>query len=270
MPGCTNPTYCISNTGYLYDDNYMSAGTYDGETYWTGSTNGYVIYYNTGNTQWCLSTVTGGTCLLFGKTPCTSLCPDLCYDFFTSGICPSPTPTPTINCDTLDFEAIFNCEVSPTPTVTPTLTPTPSITPTLTPTQECGYLNIDLSISAYTPTTTPTPTITPTSSQQITRPFNFSGDVTFTTVDSNIRCPNSTKFQDCYSGEIYNTTDILVLPVGVYLEPFMIFKANVNGQTKCISYLDVDNNTIGTDTIEIIEGPLGFSNLGECVLCQVK
>ena len=256
---------CISNTGLDYDDNYVFDGFYNGEPYWTGQT--YLIYYNTGDTRWCLSTVKGGTCLLFGKSPCTSSCPDFCDSYLSTEVCPTPTPTPTIDCDNLDFNAIFDCEVSPTPSITPTLTPTPSITPTVTPTNECGNFTIDVTISAYTPTPTVTPSITPTPQATVIRPFNFSGDVTFNTLDSSIQCANSKKFQDCYNGELYFTTDDLIITGNTNIQPFMIFKALVNGEIKCITYLDIDTQNIGTTNITLLEGPIGFSNLGDCVKC---
>ena len=270
-PTPTTPTcdtdYCITNTGFDYDDNYQVTGTYDGKDYWVGSTNGYYIYYNSGNTQWCLSNTLGGSCFLFGKSPCTSFCPDLCDEYFNNGICLTPTPTPTINCDVFDFQAIFNCEVPFSPTPTPTNTSTPTTTPTPTPTDVCGYLTLSVTVDTYTPTPTATPTNTPTPSPQIIRPFNFSGDVTFNTLESSIICPQSFKFQDCYNGNLYFTTNSLLLPNGGSLQPFMIFKANVDGEVKCISYLEVDTQTIGVNDIELLEGPVGYSNLGECVFC---
>ena len=89
-------TDCLSNTGYpTFDDVYFSAGTHNSELYWTGQTDGLFIYYNTGSTQWCLSTVLDGTCLLSGQSPCFNPCPDLDDVYFSSGVCPTPTPTPT-------------------------------------------------------------------------------------------------------------------------------------------------------------------------------
>ena len=261
MP-CLNE-YCINGTSYNYDGNYYSAGTYNGYGYWTGDT--YVIY-NDGN-QWCLSTITGGTCLMLGKNPCTTTCPDFCEDYFFDNICPTPTPSPTTNCDVLDFQALFNCEYTPTPTPTPTQTQTPTPTPTPSQTEPCGYMNIDVTITAYTSTPTPTPTMTPSPSPEVTRSLNFSGDVTFNTIDSKIQCPISQKFQDCFNGNLYYTVDNIIVPGGLGLQDFMVFKANVNGISSCISYLGISQNNIGTDTVELLEGPLGYSNLGDCLLC---
>ena len=51
--------FCLStNYGTLgqYSGNYQVDGSYNGKNYYTGSgsTTAY-IYYNTGNTSWCLS-----------------------------------------------------------------------------------------------------------------------------------------------------------------------------------------------------------------------
>ena len=79
--------YCLSNTGYpTFDDIYFSAGTHNSELYWTGQTNGLFIYYNTGSTQWCLSTALDGTCDLSGQSPCFNPCPDLDDIYFNINI----------------------------------------------------------------------------------------------------------------------------------------------------------------------------------------
>lgn len=107
ITGCTcSPIYCINNTGTIFDDNYDVAGVHNTYGYYTGSTNGYVIYYSTGETQWCLSTVLDGSCGLFGQSPCINSCPDLCDELFFSGACPTPTPTPTAACN-IDFDGLF-------------------------------------------------------------------------------------------------------------------------------------------------------------------
>ena len=74
--------YCITNTGYEYDDTYSLESTYDGYSYWVSNSGAYYIYYNTTDKQWCLSTSLGGNCLLSGKSPCFSKCPDLCEEYF--------------------------------------------------------------------------------------------------------------------------------------------------------------------------------------------
>jgi hypothetical protein len=260
--------YCLSNTGYpTFDDIYFSAGTHNSELYWTGQTNGLFIYYNTGSTQWCLSTALDGTCDLSGQSPCFNSCPDLDDVYFFSGACPTPTPTPTQNCSSLNFSAIFDCDFPSTPTPTPTITTSPSPTPTPSPTNLCNVV-ISATIQSVSPTPTPTPTITPSSSPVISRDCTFEGGVTFNTIDDSIVCPYSYQFQDCYNGMMYYTTDQVITPTGNTITKFEVYQANVNGTIVCISYVGVNNNTIGIDDITLISGPYGFSNLGDCIFCS--
>jgi hypothetical protein len=258
--------YCINDTGLGYDDNYKYGGIHNSQPYWSGVNTSNVIYFTTGGT-WCMSSVLDGTCLLEGPYPCISTCPDLCDEYVFSGACPTPTPTPTVNCSVLDFNAIFDCEVTPTPSITPTNTPTPTVTPTPSISEPCGGRAVNATITGYTPTPTPTITTTPTSTPQITRPCSVSGTVLFNTVNGEIKCSNSKQFQDCYTGEMYYTTDTLPLPSGGSINQFMIFKASVNGNSKCVSFLGYNLDTIGIDSISLITGPLGYSNVGQCSLC---
>lgn len=264
---CTE-NYCITNTGNEYDDTYTLDGEYDGYSYWISDSGTYYIYYNTSDLQWCLSTSLGGFCILSGKSPCFSKCPDLCEEYFFTGSCPTTTTT-TIACSTFDFEAIFDClaEPTPTPSVTPTITPTN--TPTPSPTNYCPSVGVDAGINTYSPTPTPTPTITPTASPIINRPCNVQGDVSFTTIEGNISCPSSKQFQDCINGMMYYTTESVPTPSGDTLEQYMIFKAYVDGILKCVSYVGTTNDVIGVNTIDLVDGPVGYSNLGQCVLCEV-
>jgi hypothetical protein len=264
--GCS-PTYCISDTGLGYDDNFFSAGTYNGDTYFSGVSTGNVIYFTTGGT-WCLSTILDGTCLLEGAFPCTSICPDLCDEYVFSGNCPTPTPTPTVNCSVLDFTAIFDCEVTPTPSVTPTNTVTPTVTPTPSTTPLCPFIGVDVTITGYTPTPTPTPTITPTVTPIIDRPCEISGDVTYLTIDNEIICPVSRKFVDCANGQLYFTDSYVPTPSGDTLTPLLLFKANVDGISKCIVYVGLDFNNSGINSIQLVDGPLADLNLVEdCSSC---
>ena len=258
--------YCVNDTGLGYDDYFKYAGTHNSEPYWSGETGSYVIFYSTGGT-WCLSTVLDGTCLLEGPYPCNSVCPDLCDDYVFSGACPTPTPSPTTNCSVLDFNAIFDCEYIPTPTPTPTSTITPTPTPTPSASNPCSVIIVDVTITGYTPTPTVTSTPTPTPTPAVTRPCNVVGNVFFETIDGEIKCPNSKQFQDCYTGEMYYTTDSLTLPSGGTINQYMIFQGLVNGNSKCISFLGYNMDVIGVDTISLIDGPLGYSNIGQCVLC---
>jgi hypothetical protein len=258
--GCS-PTYCITDTGLGYDDNFVSAGTYNGDTYWSGITNGDFIYFTTGGT-WCLSTTLGGFCLLEGPYPCNSSCPDLCDDYVFSGACPTPTPTPTVNCSVLDFSAIFDCEVTPTPSVTPTISTTPTMTPTPTPSDPCGGRALDATITGYTPTPTATLTPTPTLTPEVTRPCAISGTVTYNTINSTLVFPMSKQFQDCFNGVMYYTTSEVPLPSGGTIAVNNIFKADVNGVSRCISFVGMNLSIMGIDIIELFSGPLA-----SCIVC---
>jgi hypothetical protein len=264
----SSSTNCLSNTGYpTFDDLYFSAGTHNSQLYWTGQTNGLFIYYNTGSTQWCLSTVLDGVCLLSGQSPCFNPCPDLDGVYFSSGACPTPTPTPTLNCANLNFSAIFDCdfETTPTPTVTSTTTLTP--TPTPTPTKVCNVV-ISATIQSVTSTPTPTPTMTPTPSAQIARTCTFEQGVIFNTIDDSIVCPYSYQFQSCYNGMMYYTTNQIVTPGNIPIEKFHVYQANVNGIVMCVGYIGINNNTIGKDDITLLLGPYGFLDDGDCILCS--
>jgi len=261
--------YCLSNTGYpTFDDIYFSAGTYNSQLFWSGQTNGLVIYYNTGSTQWCLSTVTGGTCDLSGQSPCFNPCPDLDDVYFSSGACPTPTPTPTQNCSSLDFTAFFDCDFPATPTPTPTITTSPTLTPTPSPTNLCNVI-ISATIQSVSPTPTPTPTITPSSSPVISRDCTFEGGVTFNTIDDNIVCPYSYQFQECYgTGKMLFTTNQIITPTGNTITQFEVYQANVNGEIICISYMGINNNTIGIDNITLLIGPYGSQIGADCIFCS--
>ena len=263
-------SYCISNTGYpSYNGVYNISGDYNGTKYWTGSTSGLFMYYNTGSTMWCLSSTLGGTCLLSGKSPCYSECPDLYNVYLSSGTCPTPTPTPTVNCSILDFNSFFDCEpvnfVTPTPTPTNTNTPTTTVTPT----NFCYSVLVDAVLEDIPLTPSPTPTVTPTQTPIVNRDCTFSGDVTFNTINVSVNCPVSKEFSDCNDpNTIFTTTDVLINPSGGEITQYMVFNAYVNGLTKCISYVGLNYDIIGGDTIKLNTGPLGFSNAGGCSSCS--
>jgi len=264
-----NDIYCISYTETSFDGNYTSGGTFNGELYWTGDTTPpYYIYYYTGVTNyWCLSTILGGTCLLSGKSPCTSPCPDLCEDFFSSGVC-STTTTTTSPCNVFDFDALFDCDVVPTPSPTPTPTITPTVTVTPTSTNFCSIIGIDAKVIPVSASPTPTPTPTPTSSPEVTRPCNFLGDVSFITIDGDINCPRSFQFQDCVNGWMYFSSNGVETPLGGSINQGEIYQANVDGVSRCIHYIGVNNDVIGVSQITLISGPLGDFNKGDCnVVC---
>ena len=282
-------TYCISNTGLVgADDNYITGGTYNGNSYWTGQTSGWTIYYYTGTTSyWCLSETLGGSCYLTGKYPCVSSCPDLSNIYVFSGICLTPTPTPTQNCDVLDFTALFDCEFIPTPTQTPSasFTPTPTITPSST--NFCSIIGIDASGYTYTPTPTPTPTVTPTTydsnsfskrvfySKDIARNCDGSGFAIFSAITGQIICPGALKFQDCYdTHQFYYANEVTGVPTGTQFELYSVYSSIVNNngvvESKCITYLGYDYDHGNINTIHITNPvSYGFSFSGDCILCQI-
>ncbi len=262
---CNVGDYCISYTNNPdYNDNYTESGLHNDKPYWVGDVNGLYIYYSIDTTQWCLSSELDGPCLLFGKSPCTSLCPDLLSEFFSEGVC-TTTTTIAPPCDTFDFDVLFDCDVTtPTPTPTPTHTPTPTMTPSSN--SQC-VIAVEVSINSLTPTPTPTMTMTPTPTSFTDRPCQFYGDVTFNTVNDEINCPVSKQFQDCYNGTMYYTTSNVTNPSGGAITEFMVFNATVDGLTKCISYVGITPTVSGVNKIILNSGPYGFSNLNGCSSC---
>jgi hypothetical protein len=182
-------------------------------------------------------------------------------------MCLTPTPTPTNNCDILNFESFFDCEVIPTPTPTPTPTQTPTMTPTPSSTNYCSIVEVVATINSYSPTPTPTPTVTPSSSGIIERPCHFYGDATFNTVNDMINCPISKQFQDCYNGTMYYTTNNVTNPSGGEITQYMVFNSLVDGLIKCISYVGTTTQISGVNNIILSSGPYGYSNLGGCNSC---
>ncbi len=260
--------YCINGTD-IYDGNYgIAPTTFNGYDYFTGNTSPtYYIYYNSGSTtpSWCLSTALDGTCLLFGKSPCLSSCPDLCDDFFGSGPCITPTPTPTAFCD-INFDAYFDCGITPTPTVTPTSSVTPTPTPTPTASNPCGGISIVVSAATVTPTPTPTPSITPSQTPEITRPCNFTGKVTFNTIDDYLRCATSKKFRDCSSGFLFYSSSIILTEFGNVPTVGFVYRAIINDVSVCVVYDGQVENISGADDITLIE-TIGPESNGSCLNC---
>jgi hypothetical protein len=260
--------YCISGAG-IYDGNYGIGPTQiNGYDYFTGDTSPtYYIYYNSGSTNpsWCLSTLINGPCLLFGKSPCLTSCPDLCDTFFGVGPCPTPTPTPTAFCN-IDFDAIFDCGITPTPSPTPTVTPTTTPTPTPTPTNPCGGISLVVTAVTITATPSPTPSVTPTQTPEITRPCNFTGKVTFNTIDDFLRCAVSKKFRDCISGFLFYSSDIILTEFGTLPSLGTVYRAVINDSSVCVVYDGQVENISGADDISLIE-TIGPESNGSCLNC---
>jgi len=255
---------CISNTG-VYDDTYTIDGLYNSLDYYTGATNGYYIFYSTTESRWCLAANLGDPCILFGPTNSVNICPDFYSGIIVDGLCPTPTPTPTLPC-VIDFDAIFDCDVFVTPTPTPTPTPTSTLTPTPTPTNVCGGVSLDVTANTYSPTPTTTPTLTPTPSSPIDRPCNFDGIAKFNSVDGFIVCATSKKFEDCFTGIEYYTTQTLFDSFGNLLVVGDVYGGTINGISSCFIFQTIVDNISGGDKV-VITTEYGPSSKGSCLNC---
>ena len=245
-----------------YSGNYTAGSTYNGFPSYSGDgTSAGVIYYYTATTTtyWCLSNGLGGTCYLTGASPCESECPDISANGFTSGICPTPTPT-AVNCSIFDFMAYFDCDWEPLPTPTPSIAcdvvnftfDTIGVTPTPTPTGfNCNNVGISFSMSGYTPAVTPTVTLTP--SVTLTRTVNASGQATFQMLDETFTCVSVKVLTDCQSGQEYYVTNSLVYS-GVPVVTGMTMLVDIAGGLHCVTYTsDNDNISSNANVSEIYQ-----------------
>jgi hypothetical protein len=263
----TCPTeYCISGTT-TYDDNYTEAGTHNGYSYYTGFSGTYVIYYSITEDRWCVSTVLDGDCELFGPPTCNfvSPCPDLCDTYFSQGYCVVSTTTTIESCGVIDFDAYFNCDVPVSPTPTPSVTPTKTPTPTPTASNVCNVLNFVAGGITYTPTPTPTPSDTPSPTPTPTNECFVGGLVTFNIIDDYIRCSNSKKFVDCFTGVEYFTSELLLISGQTPSEGY-VYEALVGNKTVCINFVGLVDNISGVDNIELIR-EVGLFSQGGCLEC---
>lgn len=255
---CVNVNYCLQ-TGLdilsgLTGNYTWYGGYYNCYPYYEGGGTEYgIIFFN--GTSWCLSTYLGGPCIIRGGYPCLSTCPDLDENVFTVGFCPPP-PTPVFNCDIIDFNAYFDCKVTPTPSVgiacdvvgfslsAITVTPTPTPTP-----QYCTGTSINFSLSAYTPSTdvtpTPTPSITPT------LPVTFSGSATFEVLQQQFICASVKVLLDESTNIEYYTSDQLIFNNTPIVTGITI-SALINGSYLCVTYVRDDSNFSSNSTVEQI------------------
>lgn len=245
-------TGLISLTGF--NGTYKSTGIdYNSRLYYTGdSANNGLIYY-TGN-EWCLSTSLGGTCTLQGKRPCYSNCPDLDSNIFVGGICSGTTPT--VNCDTFDFVAYFDCDfpVTPTPTnLVPQsavsftftynfVTPTPSNSP---------VYNVGMNFSIFNSSQTPTPTLTPTPTTTPPNKVGISARATFEYLDPTLECPTTRVLIDVSTSVEHYTSDSLIFGT-IDLLPGIYFYGTINSNNggtiqSCFKY-DRDDNTLSSNS----------------------
>jgi hypothetical protein len=260
---CPIDEYCLLTyfpTTELYDGTYYSAGTENERIFYTGDTG--VIYYT--GTYWCLSATQFGDCILHGKIPSSSICPDLCDEVFSSGTCVTTTST-TNPCNVFDFDAYFYCDVSTTTTTTIPCSATSidvsfsSYTTTTTTANPCIGVGGSISFSSYTTTTTTTGTTTTTTAN---RSLPVSGDVTYTLVETVFVCPGQTyQFQQCNTNNMY------------YLEPSNIFvdvdlitnyayNMTINGTQSCYTYIGV--STVSPNATSSVVN----SWYGDCSTCE--
>ena len=284
LPTTPTPTPTITNTPLpcLYDEfcfrtslsslsgysgNYNIFGSYASHNSYAGDgiLTGY-IYYNVDS--WCLSDSVGGTCFLQGASPCYSPCPDISSNYFSTGACPTPTPTVT-QCDIIDFNAFFNCDLIPTPTPTPSVTcglinfnyiitgATP--TPTPSPTMYCLNVGLDFTMSAYTPSTTPSVTLTPTLT--LTKTVGLGGTATFLMLDQTFNCVSVKVLVNCDTGEEIYTSSSLIFS-GIPVVAGITMFAQINGVYSCVTYVrddsNISSNSIVNDVVQI------YSTCGSC------
>jgi hypothetical protein len=189
------------------------------------NTNPYYIYYNTGETRWCLSTCVNGECKLFGPTGSNTVCPDLDATYFGLS-CPTPTPSNTDACNTFDFTAVFDCNITSgaTPTPTPTLTPTNTPTTTPTPTPLCNGKSLSFSGINYSyPGPSPTPSVTPTNAAKL---VNVSGSVVYDTFSSKFTSLYSKLLLDCNSSNKYVVGETIPFNTGATFSAVIDFKSS--------------------------------------------
>ena len=265
---CSDTYYCVDLTYSSlssYSDIYENTGlSYNLYSYFTGQTTGNYIYYSTLNQSWCLSSTLGGSCVMFGRTPCLSTCPDLDTSYFSSGICPSPTPTMTPHCQ-LDFSSIFDCNVIPTPTPTPTVTSSPTPTPTPTPSNPCP-VNASVSINLFTPNPTSTPTPTPTNA-----PTGFCSNIIASAYTSmlsgNIVCKQVNKYQLCQASTsnpvyYYSSSGAYINGSGATVGSYYTAYIDSYSLITCIQYLGVVDNVGSESSISLVGGPYN-----DCTIC---
>ena len=268
---CSFSAYCV-NTGLgtysQFDGIYSATGVYNTYLYYTGGTSpiSYLYYFTsvTLDNRWCLSTSLGGSCILFGRTPCLSDCPDLDGSYFNQNICPTPTPTMTPHCQ-LDFSSIFDCNVIPTPTPTVTNTSTPTPTPTPTQTNPCPvYASVSINIFPPnpSPTPTPTPTTTPTGYCD-----NIVGVAYSTMLSGTIVCEQVNQYRLCQASTsnpiyYYTSSGAYLNGSGATVGSYYTAYIDAYTTTTCLQYLGVVPNVGSESSITLIDGPFV-----DCSIC---
>ena len=270
-PHCESTDFCFTTqfSGLSqYNGTYTQYTTYNTKNAYSGDgiTTGYIFY--TGS-YWCLSASLGGSCLLQGASPCYSVCPDISGEVFTSGICPTPTPTPA-DCSTLDFLAYFDCDYEPLPTPTPSVPCSLvnfdmtgiGVTPTPTQTGPACQTFLDFSLSGYT--IPPTPTVTASPTITLTRTVDESGSVTFTLLDDTFVCTTVRVLQDCDTEQEYLTSQSLFYSGSTGLIPItsgITMLVLIQGSPVCVNYI---TDRKGSSTTIIEEVVALYSNCTYC------
>ena len=268
-PAACSSTYCFSTTDSTlsgYSGNYTYFGSYNGRSKFSGDgTSVGFIYYN--NTEWCLSTSVGGTCLYQGASPCYFNCPDFPSNVFYTGPCVTPTPTP-INCSIFDFNAYFDCDWEPLPTPTPSvacddvsfdlssfgLTPTPSTS------KSCSGKSVVFSLSGFTTPITPTPSNTPTVT--LTRTVDVEGSVSYVILDETFSCTSAKVLVDCSSGdEVYVCGALALSGTPATIGTILLVDLD-DGTRRCVIY-DRDDSNISSN-VNVNEVIALYNECGYC------
>jgi hypothetical protein len=255
--------YCVINNGSL-DGNYDIDGVFGGYNYYSGPAG--FIFFSVPENRWCLAVNLGDPCIQFGPYASTSTTPDLDDTVMYSGICVTTTTT-TSPCAALDFDAVFDCYIPPTPSITATNTPTPTLTPTPSPTEPCGGRNMTLTLDKITPSVTPTNTPTPSNTPDVTRPCNVPGQVIFNSINEIIQCANSKKFKDCFTGIDYFTSDLVLVSGSTQPKEGYVYNATINGLSYCVVFEGLFENISGVDNI-VLTNEVGPVTAGACLNCS--
>ena len=254
--------YCIINNGSLNGD-YNIDTPYGGYNSYVGPAG--FIFFSVPENRWCLAANLGDPCIQFGPYGSSSTVPDLDDTVMYSGVCVTTTTT-TSPCAALDFDAVFDCYIPPTPSNTPTNTVTPTITPTPSPTEPCGGRSMTLTLDKVTPSVTPTNTPTPSKTPEITRPCNFDGQVIFNSINEIIQCANSKKFKDCFTGLDYFTSDLVLVSGTTQPKEGYVYNATINGLNYCVVFEGLFENISGVDNI-VLTNEVGAVVSGACLNC---
>ncbi len=266
-PSTTSYTSCTQNS-YCFFTNLSSYTQYNGTFYnYEGTThNGKsifycsdcqtpsFIYYNSGETRWCLSEIIDGNCILFGQSNNSTICPDLSSSFLLNN-CPTPTPSYSADCVTFDFNASFDCiipSISSTPTPSPTNTLTPSITSSGV---FCsGKYVVVNGVNFNYQQITPTPSVTSINNNQYCLILS---SVTYNIFTASFTSSFAKVLRDCQSSVEYVVNGTIPFSTGA------TFNAIINGVGVCVTYVR-DVFSPGIDYLLTIQSG-NFFNCDFCI-----